>query len=332
MIDGTLLRVVPPEPLVIIAQGWPSFLISALAMGLPIAGAFFPASLHRYFNKTKSGELTWYDLDDFKPSEYKDNGILVASGSMDFLRHIHRRCNPTLGILCVERKCRGEQFRRLQRDNLLALKDLTALGYSSVTAQHACFGGCTRASHVVGLSPALLGNVTLNLAPMEIPRSISHYLNAATKGHYGVWIDRPPDEPYLHPIRSFWLDEARLVYTAKRGDVVAPRPVKRGTRVLRPEGLLPITSPGALVACPSVFGPPNTSCLRSISLPEALRIFSIPSFMDEVLLESLEPIQVKSHLPFEDVVSPDIAASIFRQLWEISDVGGCGGWFGISRD
>eukprot|EP00984_Skeletonema_dohrnii_P020225 scaffold9792_cov129-Skeletonema_dohrnii-CCMP3373.AAC.2 len=320
VIDGVLSKVVPPEPLIIFAQGWPSFLISALAMDLPIAGAFFPASFHCYFDKTKSGDLTWYEPDDFKPSEYK--GIVLASGSMEFIHHVHRRCKPTSAVFCVERRLRGLHFRQIQHFHSEAKRDLISMGYSPFVAQHADFGGATSAAHVLAFSPSLLGDTGLCMSSMESPRSIAHYLNAATRGSFGLWIDSPPDEPSLRSDKPLWLDKSLLVYTLKKGDLAVLKSArKRCSNVLRPEGILPIFSPGALIACPSVFGPPNTRCLRPISLPEALRIFSIPSFMDEAILGRAAPGLVKSHLPFEDAISPDIVASLFRQLWEIRDGG-----------
>lgn len=43
--------------------------------------------------------------------------------------------------------------------------------------------------------------------------------------------------------------------------------------------------------------------------------------MDSSFASDLAPGIVGSRLPFEDAVSPDIVASVFRQLWEISDGG-----------
>eukprot|EP00984_Skeletonema_dohrnii_P021366 scaffold10651_cov50-Skeletonema_dohrnii-CCMP3373.AAC.1 len=43
--------------------------------------------------------------------------------------------------------------------------------------------------------------------------------------------------------------------------------------------------------------------------------------MDDAILGRAAPGLVKSHLPFEDAISPDIVASLFRQLWEIRDEG-----------
>lgn len=285
MINGVLSAVVPPEPLIIIAQGWPSFLIPALAMDLPIAGAFFPASFHCYFDKTKSGDLTWYEPDDFKPSQYK--GIVLASGSMEFLTHVHRCYKPTSAIFCVERSFRGLGFKVVQHFHSQVKKDLISMGYEPFVARHIDFGGATSAAHVLAFTPSLLGDTDLCMSSMEGPRSIGHYLNAATKGRFGSWIDSPPCDLPTPPGKPSWLDESFVVYTMKKGDLAAKKKgMKHCSSVLRPEGVLPISSPGAFVACPSVFGPPNTRCLRPISLSEALRIFSIPSFMDEAFFDS----------------------------------------------
>lgn len=319
MIDGVLLQVVPPEPLIIIAQGWPSFLISALAMKLPIAGAYFPASFHEYFDKTKSRDLTWYTPDDLKPSLI--GGTLLVSGSLSFLQYIARRCQPTSAIFCLEFRLRGTNRHAIQRHHADAKAALSSMGFTPFTFLHASFGGSTSASHVLGFSASLLSDRQINLSPVEVPRSISHFLNAASQGQFSKWITVPTEDSFTTESKVSWLDPDSLSYSTPRGDLTDSRLGQRWKQVLDCEGLLPMYDPGSLVATPSVFGPPNKWCVRSITVLEALRIFSIPAFMDSSFENTLDPGIVRKRLPFEDAVSPDIIASIFRQLWEVSDVG-----------
>ena len=268
MIDGVLGRVVSPEPLTILAQGWPSFLISALAMELPIAGAYFPASFHHYFDKTKSGDLTWYTPDDFKPSLI--NGTFLASGSLSYLKCIYQQCQPASAILCVEHKLRGQNPRGLHRLHHEARVAFSDMGLHAFVFQHAAFGGDTSASHVIGFSSSLLDLVDgqIDLKPREVPRALSHFLNSATRDTPArcKWIDVPSNKSLYPTSKVSWLDKECLLYS-KDG---SPSHLKRQKwkSVLDCNGLLPAHDPGSVVATPSVFGPPNKLCVRPVTVPE----------------------------------------------------------------
>ena len=60
VIRGSLRPLRPPQPLLIVAQQWPSWLVVAQAFDLPIAGAYFPPTLHRYFKPKR--QFPWYAI------------------------------------------------------------------------------------------------------------------------------------------------------------------------------------------------------------------------------------------------------------------------------
>eukprot|EP00984_Skeletonema_dohrnii_P009298 scaffold3548_cov79-Skeletonema_dohrnii-CCMP3373.AAC.5 len=302
IVNGVLGKVAPPAPLVFVSQGWPSFLLSAMAMNLPIAGAYFPRSLHRYFDKTKSGNSTWYTPLDFQKSP--TDGILVVTGTLSFILEHSRACRPS--IVCVEEALRSTSPKTLKTRGSRARSDLEAKGYTTFVFKHALFGGATSASHLVGIDTELMPSHSLEDAPRDVPRSLSHFLNSASTGNFTPrWIDAPRDVAIL-PVSTAkvsWLD----------------RPTGMNQDVLDSNGLLPVSSPYSLVGCPSVFCTNDKLCARSITAAEALRIYSIPTFMDQVLLPSIPT--VRHRLPFEDAVSPEITGYIFRRLWEIRSGG-----------
>ena len=70
-----------------VAQNWPSSLISALALGLPVLGGFFPPKLHGFFNLSKANLDHWYSFLDFHHPIHAGTMYLL-SGDVEFLRHV----------------------------------------------------------------------------------------------------------------------------------------------------------------------------------------------------------------------------------------------------
>ena len=62
---------------------------------------------------------------------------------------------------------------------------------------------------------------------------------------------------------------------------------------------------------------------RTLTVKEALRIYSIPSSLDSDLLDVYS--SVKDVLPFESSVSADIIISFVQQLWGLRTGGGLDG-------
>ena len=80
--------------------------------------------------------------------------------------------------------------------------------------------------------------------------------------------------------------------------------------MLRVDGLYDVSQPSLLVACPSVFS--KTGWVkRPLSRKEILRLFDVPTSMDERLLER------RDLNDFVNVTSPLVVTSVFRTLWGV---------------
>ena len=97
-VDVSVIRqFIPTYPtvldIVVIAQNWPCWLSSALAVRLPVIGAFFASRLHQCFEVPPSLEImtTWSTLAGLadlrgRPANY----VMLASGSMSFFHTLQR--------------------------------------------------------------------------------------------------------------------------------------------------------------------------------------------------------------------------------------------------
>jgi len=56
-IEGVLRRIVSPPKVVVIAAQWPSWLVTLIALDIPIQEKYFPANYHSYF-KSKNLNYT----------------------------------------------------------------------------------------------------------------------------------------------------------------------------------------------------------------------------------------------------------------------------------
>lgn len=301
VIRGALRPIKPPLPLLIIAQQWPSWLVVALAHDLPIAGAYFPAKLHRHF-KPKSG-LTWYDSDikvianhlSLRPPRVERSECIgLISGTEGFIKTI-RPCLPNIDRCIVIHDLPLQLItnqhslrRRLQK----ATTFLCDLGLSTIQTANADFGGCTSAVHACGFGEDICSSADLPCALPNVQRTLSHYLSVAAEGNYPT---RPPP-----PILS--------------EDQISRQKVLFLSNTVRREGLFPCHDPTVRVLCPSVFARlPNNFVVRQLMVKEMLRVYSIPAQYDESLL-SVYP-TVNDNLPFLPTISPDILTSLIQQLW-----------------
>lgn len=302
VIRGSVVRFVLPFPLLIVSQVWPAWLVVAQAFDLPIAGAFFPTKLHRFF-KSKD-DLCWYSPDALERSPIRVGVIGVISGSIDFIRSM-RSFVPDMDqcIVCVE----PSSFRALPKNYLKQHTSFVThfLGMNHLIVAHADYGGCTSAKHICGFGSDICSASNLPRAIPTVQRSLEHFLSVAVEGCFSP-------HPAPEPLSASLLRTRRVLYAEKSG-------------IVRREGLLPCHKPDALILCPSVFGLPSMGkyVTRTLTLKEALRIYSIPSSLDSDLLDVYS--SVKDVLPFESSVSADIIISFVQQLWGLRTGGGLDG-------
>ena len=304
VIRGTVQTMCPPLPLLIIAQRWPSWLVVALAHDLPIAGAYFPADLHRHF-KSKT-QLTWYDVDVEIISQSLPDGAFTGliTGSRAFIQSVMKLL-PSMHncIVIVESPFRSmssaQDVRRDLKRNSAFLRNLNM---HTVTMAHADFGGCTSATHVIGFGRSICSADTIPTTLPNVHRNLSHCLDVAVEGYYEPQLPPPPlTGP---PLRTYGVQRNGVQYAYQN--------TKDFT--LRHESLLPCHDPSARILCPSVFAkaPKNFVC-RQLTMKEALRVYSLPIQYDASLLGSAY--SVDNWLPFESSISPDILTSLMEQLW-----------------
>ena len=91
MVQHTTLSVVrPPCPIVVVAEGWPSCLVTLLSLGLPVAGGFFPQYYHRFFKESANIKtvIPWLSWEEFASSVPPDSCIVIVLGSHSFVGDI----------------------------------------------------------------------------------------------------------------------------------------------------------------------------------------------------------------------------------------------------
>lgn len=115
VVRAELLRIAPPGPFVILSQGWPSMLIAALSLRLPVQGAFFPWKFHSLFKPTKLRLLAWHTFQAFDPSRL-GNSILLLSGDISVVLQTLEALESSRVIMHVDITRRGlSNTQRSQR-------------------------------------------------------------------------------------------------------------------------------------------------------------------------------------------------------------------------
>lgn len=73
-----------PFPVMVLAEKWPSALISVLALDLPLDAAYFPARFHQYF-KPRDNVISWQAPNLFTAALMPVGTGLLLAGSVEFL-------------------------------------------------------------------------------------------------------------------------------------------------------------------------------------------------------------------------------------------------------
>ena len=188
-------------PIVIIAQLWPCWLVSALSLQLPVIGAYFASRFHKFFALPESLNLmsSWSTVEHLCGlHEIPLDCTILVSGSMTFLATVLRWCGEHSGpqVFAVDHHF----HRTTMRDTLRLYRSWASHrmreGFVSDVLHHSEYGGATNAAHFVfhrGMGAGSLRPVSC------VPRSLRHFVNHAAKGGF-VAIDAPPAIP--HDIES----------------------------------------------------------------------------------------------------------------------------------
>ena len=84
VIVGILRRVSISHKCVVVAAQWPSWLVTLLALDLPVHGAYFPEPFHRYF-KSKDSVCQWKSPLDLHSTSIDTMAIYLVSGTWQFV-------------------------------------------------------------------------------------------------------------------------------------------------------------------------------------------------------------------------------------------------------
>ena len=300
VISGIVRAVDPPLPILIISGGWPSALISVLALGLPLKAAYFPSRFHQYFKPSKHQIMAWSSPLDFTSTTNLGKVCFVISGTVSFLRSILSELSGTCvarSIVSVEGSRRDATRSALRQLRFEGKHLLVEFGLRSITFNDWQSGGATDGFNVFGFGHGLLSSV-LPVAESGLALSLRHFIDGGTEGTFPRTVPQASVPVPLASTRSvLWQDN-----------------------ILQPGGLFPSTRPRALAYC-ACYRFPGRLVVRALARVELLRIYQIPLSMDELLLD-LDP---SRPLPFEDSASSGVFTSVFRQLWGFNGGGNTNG-------
>ena len=285
----------------VIAYHWPSSLISILALNLPLVAAYFPVSLHKYFNLPKNGVTEWHCCRDFR-ALYQDSTIIyMLSGPSDFLRQMldilgHRKGGTSRlrVIVSLEFPRRGASRPMITRAAKEGQSLFDSFDLRSLIVSDAGVGGATDGRHLLGFGQDLGSNVTPVVEP-GLCLVLRHFLDGGVEGSFPV-VPHATLPLLDTPARAVLLHDG----------------------IVRPEGLFPCRSPDIMVYAPS-YKLRRRWVIRRLTVSEHLRLRQLPLSMDPLL----SGLSARNTLPFEDALSPEVFTSVFRQLWGTL-VGGCG--------
>ena len=301
LLSSVLRPVVPPGGFVVVAHHWPSSLISILALDLPLVAAFFPVTLHKYFNLPKNGVIQWQCCMDFHAPFQDTTIIYMLSGPSDFLHQMLTMLSVRKGgsarlrvIVSVEFSRWGALRTMIQRAAQEGRSLLASFDLSTVVVGDAAVGGAMDGRYLLGFGRDLGSDVTPAVEP-GLCLVLCHFLDGGVKGSFPV-VTRASLPPLDTPARAVIMHNG----------------------VVRPEGLFPCRMPAALVYAPS-YKLSGRWVIRQLTTLEQLRLRQLPLSMDPLL----SGLSSRNTLPFEDSLSPEVFTSVFRQLWG-AIVGGCG--------
>ena len=301
VICSVLKDIKPPAPFVVVAQGWPSSLITVSSLKLRLDRAFFPAQFHTLFKKNKPTVTGWNVGSEFDPKSFA-NAVFLVSGSYEFVDRILQLGDfASQCIVHVEIPRRGrskKSFTWIWREAAEVLRKHSLV--SSRWKDELC-GGATDAEFIFGFGNDL--GSAFKPAPIpSVVRVLGNYI-CPTAGGFNLEIVEQcyvPSEDEL-PIRRrpMWHDNTLL-----------------------PQGLFACQYPQAKVYCKSVYHP-GSFAKRALTTEELLRLYQLPLEMDKPILEMA--VRWTGGVPFEHTPPPEMYASMFRQLWSSEMRGGSSG-------
>jgi hypothetical protein len=168
---------------VVIAQKWPCWLFTALALGLPVIGGFFSSRYHSYFPIPDEGKLkSWSTVEELSAwfKQAPAEAVVLASGSLNFLVGLQHMA-PARFLFAVDVYFPRVGLRDSERHYRSTATRLIREGYMSAILRHADFGGATNAVHLV-VSKGF--DIVFARPSSRIPRVIKHHVQTAARGGF----------------------------------------------------------------------------------------------------------------------------------------------------
>ncbi len=77
----------PSHPLVVVSQGWPNVLISVMAQGILLAGAYFPTKWIKFFRSMENNNfmLPMHPLANLERTSLDQDVVYVVVGNTSFV-------------------------------------------------------------------------------------------------------------------------------------------------------------------------------------------------------------------------------------------------------
>ena len=281
-----------PFHFVLVAESWPSELIAAKSLDLPILGAYFPARYHR-FVKPKGNITSWFTPSDV-PSFYPEVTGLLLSGSATFVDGVidSLSLKPRRVIKSIIIRLWDATVWGLRKDRAVARSVLVKHGLWPVAFPDSDNGGATDACHMTGFGFNLRSGI-LPSSLMGLPCTLRHFLDGGAKGSFP--------------------DSSRVVRSSIPVVVDPLHKVLWHSEAVLGKGIFPCSWPRSLVLCPSHFFPWHW-IRHTLPLPELRCLYKLPLFELDTGSRDLSS---GTWLRFEDSPPPDLYVSIFCQMWSV---------------
>ena len=303
MIEGVLCGVQLPGKFIVIAAQWPAWLVTLIALHLPIQAAYFPSKYHCFF-KSKDW-VTCANTFKLLETVVDPTIIYLVSGSVHFvdkLRSWFGELGLQRSIISLEIHRRGSSRSEIRSARIAGSRLLQDLHLREVSFVDNECGGATDVTHDFGFGRNI-GSLVLPRPEVGLPLCVRHFLDggANISGMSTSYTPRSSVPPITNPRRAvLWYD-----------------------KVLRPEGLFPSQNPNARVYCPK-YDAPNAWVVRNLTCAELLRLYQLPLSLDHDFAKTQYDFQARSQdwvPPFENSPSSVILTSCVRQLWGVSGGG-----------
>jgi hypothetical protein len=181
-----------PAPLVIIAQHWPSALVVAGSLGIPLAAVFVNPRFISFISVLVPPAIVVRPVTDIFTSSWPVHSVVIVSGTLKFFSSLRPRLvNHGSYLWLFEQKFRNVSYKVWSRDLGVVARRCGSWDLTPVLFRHCHYGGATNASHLVAFTPNIWSGDQYPHPP-NVPRSISHFWNVAADVRVRVCSPQPP--------------------------------------------------------------------------------------------------------------------------------------------